>query len=102
MFMFGIINNQQFLEELGVANQPPEVKQQLAEKLEKLAQSKLTVKLSEKLTDEQAEAFGAITDEKASAEWLRQNVPDFLFLVGDVMEEMKREIMERKSQVVGA
>jgi hypothetical protein len=100
--MFNIANNQDFLMALGIADLPEETKAPLIEGLEASAQSRLVLKLEERLTDEQAEQLGAIDDDQQMSDWLRANVPDFLFLVSDVLSEMQQEILSAKQNIIGA
>ena len=99
--MFNIANNQDFLMAIGIANLPEETKAPLIDGLEATAQRKLILKLEERLTDEQAEQLGAIEDEQETANWLRANVPDFLFIVSDVLSEMQQEILTAKQNTIG-
>ena len=100
--MFDIASNTQFLEAIGIANSPEDVKATLIAGIENLAKDRLTIKLSEKLTDEQAEQFGNITDEQQAKDWLQTNVPDFSQMVTDVFEEIKNEILTQKASVIGS
>ena len=99
--MFDIANNTAFLEAIGIAKAPEEVKAKLIAGIEDLAQKKLVVKISDKITDEQAEEFGNITDENQAKSWLETNVPDFSSLVTEVFEEIKNDILAHKANVVG-
>ena len=99
--MFDIANNPEFLEAIGIANAPEETKAKLIAGIENLAQKKLVVKISDKITDEQAEEFGNITDENQAKSWLETNVPDFPSLATEVFEEIKNDILAHKANVVG-
>ena len=99
--MFDIANNTEFLEALGIKDAPEETKAKLIAGLEDLAQQRLVTKLSEKLTEEQAEEFGNITDEQQAHDWLMQNVPDFEAIVTDVLAEIRYDILRQKAEVVG-
>ena len=99
--MFGIADNTEFLNAIGIADAPEETKNKLIAGIEDLAQKRLIVKLSERLTDAQAEEFGSITDEKQAADWLATNVPDFQQIVTDVLSEMRDDILQHKTSIVG-
>ena len=99
--MFGIADNTEFLTAIGIADAPEETKTKLIAGIEDLAQKRLVVKLSERLTDAQAEEFGAITDEKQAADWLKTNVPDFEQIVTEVLSEIRDDILSHKANVVG-
>ena len=100
--MFGIANNNEFLTAIGINNAPEDVKAKLIAGIEDLAQQRLTGKLSDRLTEEQAEQFGAIADEKEAADWIKANVPDFEAMVTETLSEIKTDILLNKAEVVGA
>jgi len=100
--MFDVANNTEFLTAIGINDAPEDVKQRLIAGIEDLAQARLVTKISDRVTDAQAEEFGKITDEQQAADWLKTNIPDFPELVKEVFEEMKYEILEHKLNVVGA
>lgn len=99
--MFNIKDNTEFLTELGINNASEDVKAKLIAGLEDLAKDRLIIKLSERLTDEEAEEFSNITDEQQAHDWLMTKIPDFETLVSDTLSEMKYEILKQKSEVVG-
>lgn len=99
--MFDIANNTEFLTALGINDAPEDVKTKLIAGIEDLAQQRLVVKLSEKLSEDQAEEFGNITDEEQAKNWLAANVPDLESIVTDVLSEIRYEILRQKSEVVG-
>jgi hypothetical protein len=99
--MFDIANNTEFLTAIGINDASEDVKAKLIAGIENLAQERLITKLSDKLTDEQAEEFGKITDEQQAADWLNANIPEFPSLVTEVFEEIRTEILTRKANVVG-
>ena len=99
--MFDVANNTEFLQAIGIANVPEDVKNKLVAGIEDLAQKRLVTKISDRITDEQAEEFGSITDENQAKTWLEQNIPDFSNLVTEVFTEIKNEILEHKANVVG-
>ena len=59
--MFGIADNHEFLAALGIENAPN--RDVIIANLEKIAQQKLTIKISERLTAAQLEEFNSIVDE---------------------------------------
>lgn len=99
--MFDISNNTEFLTAIGIINAPEDVKATLIAGIENLAQQKLITEISDKLTDAQAEEFGNITDEKQAYDWLMANIPDFENIVTKVLSDIKQDILNRKSEVVG-
>lgn len=100
--MFGIANNTEFLTAIGINDAPEGVKADLIAGIEDLAQQKLTVAISDKLTDAEAEEFGNITDDHQAYDWLMSHVPDFDSIVADIMAEIKNDILQHKSGIVGA
>ena len=99
--MFDIANNTEFLTAIGIDNAPEDVKAKLIAGIENLAEKKLITRLSDIVTDEQAEQFGSITDEQEAANWLNTNVPNFQEIVTEVLAEIKDDIMQHKAAVVG-
>lgn len=99
--MFDIQNNTEFLNEIGIANAPEDVKAKLIAGIEDLAQKRLVVRISDILTDEQAEQFGSITDEKQAYDWLMTNVPNFNEIVTEVFAEIKKDILEHNAAIAG-
>ena len=99
--MFDIINNPQFLADIGIDNASEEDKARLIAGIEDIAKERLTAKVADRITSEQAEEFGNITDEREAAEWLNANIPDFSSLVTEVFSEIRREIIAHKANVLG-
>lgn len=99
--MFGIANNQEFLTSIGVADASEETKQKLIAGIETLAEQRLVTTLSDRLSDEQAEEFGKITDEQQAYDWLMANVPDFQDIVTKILSDIKDGILLHKAEVVG-
>lgn len=99
--MFDVAKNTEFLQAIGIADAPEDVKSKLIMGIEDLAQQRLITKISDVVTDQQAEEFGQITDEKQAKDWLDANVPNFASMVTEVFEEIKNEILEHKANVVG-
>ncbi len=97
--MFGIADNHDFLAALGIENAPN--RDVIIANLEKIAQQKLTIKISERLTAAQLEEFNSIVDEEQSANWLNNNLPDFSNLVTESISEMADEILSTKKAVLG-
>ena len=99
--MFDIANNTEFLTALGINDAPEDVKTKLIAGIEDLAKERLVTRLSERLSDAQAEEFGNISDEQQARDWLMSNVPDFEAIVTDVLSEIRYDILRQKSEVVG-
>ena len=99
--MFDIANNTEFLQEIGIADAPEDVKAKLIAGIEALAEKCLDSKISDMVSEEQAEEYSKITDEKQAADWLNTNIPNFPELVTEVMAEIKNDILEHKSAIVG-
>ena len=99
--MFGVANNTEFLQAIGIANAPEDVKSKLIEGIETLAQQKLIIKIADKVTDAQAEEFSKITDPEQAKNWLTTNIPDFPSLVAEVFAEIRDDILAQKTEVMG-
>ncbi len=99
--MFDIANNTEFLTAIGINDAPDDVKATLIAGIEDLAQKKLVTKISDVITDEQAEQFGNITDATESYNWLMTNIPDFPQMVSEVLSDIKDDILKHKAAVVG-
>ncbi len=100
--MFGIADNQEFLTAIGIADAPAETKDKLIAGIETLAEQRLVTALSDRLTDEQAEEFGKITDEQQAYDWLMSNVPDFQDIVTKILSDIKDDIILHKQTIIGA
>lgn len=99
--MFDIENNTEFLTAIGINNAPEDVKAKLIAGIENLAEKKLITRISDIVTDEQAEHFGSITDEQEAVNWLNANIPNFQDIVTEVLTEIKNDILQHKATVVG-
>ena len=97
--MFGIADNHEFLSAIGIENAPN--RDAIVANLEKIAQQKLTIKISEKLSPTQLEEFNNIVDEEQVANWLARNLPDLPNLVTESLSEMKDEILLTEEKIVG-
>ena len=97
--MFGIADNHEFLAAIGIENAPN--RDAIIADLEKIAQQKLTIKISEKLSPAQLEEFNNIVDEEQAANWLNTNLPELPNLVTESLSEMKNEILSTKAAVLG-
>lgn len=97
--MFGIADNHDFLVAIGIENAPN--RDAIVANLEKIAQQKLTIKISEKLSPAQLEEFNSIIDEGQAANWLAINLPDLPNLVTESLSELKDEILSTKAKVLG-
>ena len=99
--MFDIAENTDFLTAIGIADADEETKATLIAGLNDLVKQKLTIKISDLITDEQAEEFGKITDEKEAQDWLMTNIPNFPDLFAEAMSEIKNDLLARKAEVMG-
>ena len=97
--MFNIAENQEFINAIGIANAPN--RNEIIANLEEIAKQKLTIKISEKLTDAQLEEFNSLDDEEQAANWLTTNLPELPELVSESLSEMKNEIFSTKAAVLG-
>lgn len=98
--MFGIANNNEFLTAIGIIDAPKEQREKLVASLEDLAEKKLIINISERLTEDQAEELSKITDEKQAYEWIVVHFPDFPALVSSTLENLKKEILNYKKKIL--
>lgn len=99
--MFDIANNTEFLTAIGINDAPEDVKATLIDGIENLAKERLINKVSERITEDEAQEFGNITDEQQAADWLSIHIPEFPAMVTEVFREIRDEILENKLTVVG-
>lgn len=99
--MFNIANNTEFLQALGINDADEEVKNTLIAGIEDIAKQRLVEKLSERLTEEEAEEFGKIEDEQQAHDWLLNHIPDFENMVTEILSDIRYEILKQKAEVVG-
>ena len=99
--MFDIANNTEFLTEIGINDAPEETKATLIAGIEDLAEKRLINRLSEVMTDEQAEEFGKITDEQQAYDYLMNTVPNLQDIVTEIFSDIKKVILSRQ-QAIGA
>lgn len=97
--MFDIANNTEFLTEIGINDAPEEQKTALIAGLEDLAQNRLINRLTEVMTDEQAEEFGKITDEQQAYDYLMKAVPNLQDIVAEIFSDLKKEILARQKAI---
>ena len=99
--MFNIANNTEFLQALGINDADEEVKNTLIAGIEDIAKQRLVEKLSERLTEEEAEEFSKIEDEQQARDWLLNHIPDFENMVTEILSDIRYEILKQKAEVVG-
>ena len=99
--MFDIANNTEFLTAIGINDAPEETKATLIAGIEDLAEKRLITRLTEVITDEQAEEFGKFTDEQQAYDYLISIVPNFQEIATSVLSDMKNEILMHEKNVVG-
>lgn len=99
--MFNIANNTEFLQALGINDADEEVKNTLIAGIEDIAKQRLVEKLSERLTEEEAEEFSKIEDEQQAHDWLLNHIPDFENMVTEILSDIRYEILKQKAEVVG-
>lgn len=99
--MFNIANNTEFLQALGINDADEEVKNTLIAGIEDIAKQRLVEKLSERLTEEEAEEFSKIEDEQQAHDWLLNHIPDFENMVTEILSDIHYEILKQKAEVVG-
>lgn len=83
--------DESFLEEVGLSALPAEEKKPFLDHILEELQERLGIRLSEGLSDEQLDEFGAITDldDKKVNEWLALNASDYI--TRDDYKELARQ-----------
>ena len=67
-----------FIKELGIANQPDDIKQQLISGIEKTIQDRVLLNLSDQITDFLADELEGINSSTGGARsWLEKNIPHY-------------------------
>lgn len=99
--MFDIANNTEFLKEIGINDAPEETKATLIAGIEDLAEKRLITRLSEVMTDAQAEELSKITDEQQVYDYLLSVVPNFQDIATGILADIKREILTHQAKAVG-
>lgn len=85
----------QFFNDIGMAEASAEAKAQLTEKVAELVQTRLSQRLSEVLSDEQAEHFSALIDagqENEAFNYLESSYPQYQQLVAAEIDRAKQEL----------
>ena len=100
--MFGIADNTEFLTAIGINDAPEDVKAKLIADIETIAQNELIIAISDRVTDEKAEAFGNITDEQQAKDWLKQHIPDLDKVASDILANIQADIINHKTEILGA
>ena len=92
----------QFFTAAGLDSLTAEEKQQLREQLAGLIQERLAVRLTEVLTEEQAEQFSNLMDKDGEAEafkYLEEVFPQYGELVAQEVERARQELLQDMQQV---
>ncbi|MCL2174043.1 hypothetical protein FWH58_01975 [Candidatus Saccharibacteria bacterium] len=70
--------DEKFIEELGIANQPDDVKEELVVGIEKTIQDRVLLNLSDQITDFLADEITGISESVDGAkDWLGKNIPHY-------------------------
>ena len=100
--MFGIAENKSFLSAIGIIDAPEETRALLVAGIEDLIEEKLVIEISNRLTEADAEAFNAISNEDAAYDWLMAHIPDFFDIIRGIIFEIQSDIILRKMAIQDA
>jgi len=95
--------DEEYLRDLGIADMPEDMKKPLVEGLEKQIQDRVSLRIAERLTDEQLEELARLAesgDEEAQVKWLEEKVPNYDEIIREVLIEVKDEILAQRAQVL--
>jgi hypothetical protein len=96
--------DEEYLEEIGLGQIPDDMRDDLVQQLTELIQNKVGLKLVGKMTDDQVAEFNDLADSDGTviANWLARNIPDYGEIVYETREEIKNDIISRKSRALDA
>src|SRR5882757_4925345 len=93
------------LQELGLANLPPEEKKKLLAHIYETLEMRVGMKLAEQMSDAQLtefEQFIESKDEAGALRWLESNFPNYKDVVAAEFEALKKEIGQVAPQILSA
>ncbi len=101
--MFKLDDN--LLIELGLGSLPPAEKNRMLSHIYETLEMRVSMKLAQRMTNEQLDAFEAFidrNDEAGALKWLETNFPNYKQVVADELETLKAEIKAAAPQIVAA
>lgn len=92
--------DEQFMEEVGLGEMPPEEKQAFMQHAEEELEVRVGQGVGVDLTDEQMMQFEQIEDLDEAAAWLEQNAPNFRETVARIYQAFKQEILAEQQNIL--
>ena len=96
--------DEEYLRSLGIADMPEEMKKPLVEGIEKQIQDRVSLRMAERLSDEQLEELAGLAEsgeESVQMKWLEENVPGYDEVIREVLIEVRDEIQAQRKEVLG-
>lgn len=91
----------EFLKEVGLSVMPEEQKRAFLEYVEGEIEVRIGERISEGIPVKKLREFEKLGDEEALA-WLKENKPNFIEIVDEVIAEMKAEISRNRDKILQA
>lgn len=91
--------------ELGLGGLPQEEKDKLLKQIYETLETRVGMRLAEKMSDEQLDEFEGFidtNDEKGALGWLEANFPNYPKVVAEELDKLKVEIKQNASQILAA
>lgn len=93
--------DEDFLNEVGLAEMPEDEKQAFMEHAEEELEVRVGQEIGELLTEEQLNEFDGIEDDEKAAVWLEKNAPDYRRVVRQVFTAFKDELIANQAKILG-
>lgn len=97
--------DENLLGELGLGSLPKEEKDKLLKQIYETLETRVGMRLAEKMSDEQLDEFEGFidtNDEKGALSWLEGNFPNYPKVVAEELEKLKAEIKQNSAQILAA
>lgn len=97
--------DENLLVELGLGQLPKEEKNKLLKHIYETLETRVGMKLAEKMTDAQLDEFEGFidsNDEKGALGWLETNFPNYPKVVAEELDKLKGEIQKDSSKILDA
>lgn len=89
-----------FLQELGLATMPEAEKPEFLNYVKGELEARVGERISGELSASELAEFDAIEDRTVAAEWLGKHCPNYRAIVGQVIDEIKSEILANHNKLV--
>lgn len=93
--------DEKFMDEVGLGAMSDDEKKAFMEHAEEELEVRVGRAVGMGLTDEQIDAFDAMTDLDEAAAWLEKNCPNYRKIVEDTYNGLKQEIIAERNAILG-